>query len=79
MSFNDWLDKFIDEKDIDLDEQFEVKGTMTNFMQYSNVIQCLKNAPKHEQDAIKDVLVKIDFFNGDIKHYLRHLSKAIAI
>jgi len=34
-------------------------------------------APKHEQLAIGDMIRKIDFANGDINDYLKHLAGAI--
>ena len=78
--FNQWLDTFIQEKGINLDEQFEVEGAMgTNYMQYYNVVAEIKTAPKSEQDRIKDMIVAIDFANGDVKHFFRHLAQAIAI
>lgn len=36
-------------------------------------------APASEQRAIKTMLVKIDFVNGDVRKYLRHLAQAIAL
>ena len=48
-------------------------------MNYQVVIEHIKAAPLHEQKAIKTTLVKIDFMNGDIRHFFRHLAQAIAI
>lgn len=79
MKFNNWLDTLIEEKNIDLDEQFEVQGSMTNFMQYYNIVEAIKSASPAEQKAIKNMIVKIDFANGDVKHYFRHLAQAIAV
>lgn len=79
MRFNKWLNTFIDEKGIDREEMFEVEGPSgTNFMQYGVVIEHMEIAPAHEQAAIKNMLAKIDFRNGDVKHFLRHLGQAIA-
>lgn len=80
MDFNKWLDTFIEEKEIDLEESFEVEGPEwgTNIMSYGVIIEHIKIAPTHEQKAIKDMIVKIDFQNGDVKHFFRHLAKAIA-
>ena len=38
----------------------------------------MKRAPKHEQEAIKTMLVKIDFRNAPVRPYLAHLGQAIA-
>ncbi len=78
--FKDWLDTFLDEKKIDLDHGFSVPGKSgNNHMTYGVVVDHIKAAPKHEQDAIKNTIVKIDLHNGDVTHYLRHLAQAIAI
>jgi len=75
-----WLNKFIDEKEFDTDSPFEVEGPSgTNMMDYNVVCQAMLDAPSKEQEAIKSTLIKIDFLNGDIGHYLRHLAQALAI
>lgn len=76
MKFNDWLDTLISEKGIDLEETFEIEN---NTMPYGVVIEHIKIANKTEREAIKKVLVMIDFKNGDIKHFLRHIAQAIVI
>lgn len=78
-AFNRWLDTFLEEKSIDLDEVFEVEGPSgPNHMPYRVVTATIKVAPRHEQNAIKTMLVKIDFANADVRRYLRHLGQAIA-
>lgn len=80
MNFNTWLDTFIEEKGIDVEQGFTVEGPSgENHMTYENVIDAIKQAPKQEQAAIKTMIVKIDFVNGDVKDYFRHLAQAIAI
>ena len=78
--FSKWLDIFLSEKSIDLEEGFEVDGPSgPNHMQYIHVINAMKGAPIHEQKALKSMFVKLDFLNQPIKDYLRHLAQAIAI
>lgn len=79
--FDKWLDTFLEEKGIDLDEGFTVQGANwgDNHMTYGVVVEHIKIAPKGEQNKIKDMLVKIDFKNGDVRHFLRHLAQAIAL
>jgi hypothetical protein len=36
-------------------------------------------APEHEQAAIKNTIVRIDFANGDVMHYFKHLAGALVI
>lgn len=43
------------------------------------VIEHVKIATKQEQLAIKKMLIKVDFVNGDVVPYFEHLAKAIAI
>jgi hypothetical protein len=81
MTFNQWLDTFIEEKGIDTNHTFEVEGNEygTNLIPVGVVIEHIKIAPKHEKDQIKNILVKIDFHNGDVLDFLNHLAKALAI
>lgn len=81
MTFNAWLDTFIDEKKIDLEKVFQVEGPEwgTNFIPAQVVIEHMKITSPAEQCQIKNIIVKIDFANGDVVAYLRHLAQAIAI
>lgn len=77
--FDKWLDTFIDEKALDTEEVFTVEGPSgPNYIPLGVVIEHIKIAPAHEQQAIKDMLVKIDFCNGDVLDFFRHLAGAIA-
>lgn len=79
-AFQKWLDTFLAEKGVDYEETLEVEGPKwgTNWMPIRVVVAAMKVAPKHEQDAIKKTFVKIDFMNGDVRHFIKHLAKAIA-
>jgi hypothetical protein len=80
MTFNKWLDTLVSEKGIDTEQMFSVEGpTGTNWMCYRNVLDSIKNTSKGEQKKIKDMIVRIDFQNGDVKGYFRHLAQAIAL
>lgn len=81
MTFQSWLDTFIEEKGLDLDQTFTVQGPVwgDNIMSYRNIYELMLQAPKKEQDGIKAVIVKIDFHNGDVLDYFRHLAKAVAL
>lgn len=78
-TFASWLDTLISEKGIDLEDTFEfdLNGEF-HVMPYGVVIEAMKAAPKHEQAGIKNMIVKIDFANGDVSDYLRHLGKGLA-
>ena len=79
-SFDNWIDTFISEKGIDLEQTFDVEGPDwgTNTFPYGVIIEHMKIAPPAEQAKIKNMIVKLDFANADIKDYLRHLGKALA-
>ena len=79
MTFNKWLDTLIEEKKLDTESTCEVEGKEWgwNLIPLGCVIEAIKSAPKNEQAAIKDTLVKIDFINGDVMHFFKHLAGAI--
>lgn len=81
MKFTTWLKTLIEEKGIDTETILNVKspnGT-PNAIPVGCVMEAMNAAPRHEQAAIKTTLVKIDFANGDILHFFRHLAGAIAV
>lgn len=79
-AFTKWLDTLLDEKGIDLEETFEItaKGGTPNTFSYAVIVDAMKGTSPREQAAIKDTLVKIDFVNGDVRHFMRHLAGALA-
>lgn len=80
MSFNTWLDTFLSEKGVDLEDVLEVEGPSgLNCMPVACLVDLMKQAPTPEQTGIKAMIVKIDFLNGDVLDYFRHLAKAVAI
>jgi len=81
MRTTSYLKKFFAEKGIDRDETFTVDGPSgPNFgMSYGVVIDAIKSAPLAEQREIGDKLRRIDFVNGDVRHFLRHLAQALVV
>tara|TARA_A100001201_G_scaffold89255_1_gene78211 strand:- start:628 stop:879 length:252 start_codon:yes stop_codon:yes gene_type:complete len=78
-NFNNWLDTFIDEKNINKHDTFEInKNGTLNIISYGSIIDHIKITSKQEQEQIKKTIVKIDFFNGDVLHFFRHLGQALA-
>lgn len=77
--FNEWLDTFIEEKGIDTNHTFEIEGKEwdKNYIPVGVVIEHIKITTKQEQEQIKDMLVQIDFRNGDVLHFFGFLAKAI--
>jgi len=79
MSFAKWIDTLIAEKQYDTEHRFEVEGDSgTNSIPLGCVVDAMKTAPANEQSAIKNMLVKIDFMNGNCLDFFRHCSQAIA-
>lgn len=76
--FEKWLDTFIDEKGLDLTEEFksEKNGIKIRF-EYKDVLDFIKTLPDKEQLDVKNILVKLDYLNKDIKDFLQNLSEAI--
>lgn len=80
MTFNKWIDTFLSEKGVDSEERFEVEGKSgLNSIPVGSIVSLMKQTSKREQHGIKSMLVKIDFVNGDVRDYLKHLAKAVAV
>ena len=74
-----WIDTFIDEKGIDLEQTFEFDNhNGFNLMSYGVVVEAIKTCRAEEFKKIKATIVKIDFMNGDVCHFLRHLGQGLA-
>jgi len=79
MTFATWLDTFVSEKGIDLEHVLSVDGPSgVNTIPVGCLVDLMKQPPKHEQSGIKTMIVKIDFRNGDVLDYFRHLAQAVA-
>ena len=80
MTFEQWLNKFLQEKGLDLEESFEVEGPSgINLMTYRTVVDVMLLTSNKEKYQLKAMLVKIDYRGSDVKRYLRHLACALAI
>ena len=77
---NNYLKTFFAEKNLPI-VQWEIAandGTL-NFISNEVVIEHIAIAPAHEQKKIANVIRKIDFANGDVNDFLKHLAGALAI
>ena len=67
-------------KELTLEDIREVKwrknGTL-HIMSYQTVYEHMLIANDKEQKQIKDMIVHIDFMNGDILDYFKHLGKCL--
>lgn len=76
--FNKWLDTFIEEKGIDLNETFEIEANgQLHIFEIGNIVENIKITTQEEQEQIKNMIVKIDFYNGDVIDYFKHLAQAL--
>lgn len=78
-AFGRWLDTFLSEKGIDMEETLTAEGPSgPNWIPVGCLVTMMKNAPKHEQAGIKTMMVRIDFANAPVRPYLTHLARAVA-
>ena len=77
--FDEWLDRYIEEKGINLDEPFslEVDG-IGHLFDYASIIEQMKHTSKSEQEKIINKIKEIEFYNADVKDFLRHLAIPLA-
>lgn len=60
-AFSKWIGTFLSEKGIDLEETLEVEGPSgMNWIPVGSLVEMMRSAPKHEQDGIKAMFVRID-------------------
>jgi len=73
-----YIQNFFDEKDLYFAEWELIDQTgTTNFISNEVVIENIKCANVKEQNKIAEVLRKIDFVNGDVNDFLKHLAGAL--
>lgn len=80
MTTNDYIDRFFDEKGVP-EVTFEVmseNGT-PNFISNMAVVEQVKLVPSEEKEDIIHIIRQIDFKNGDVNHFLKHLAGAMAL
>lgn len=77
--FDEWLDKYIEEKGINLEEIFslEIDG-VGHLFDYASIIEQMKCTSKGEQEKIRNKIAEIEFYNADVKDFFRHLAIPIA-
>lgn len=80
MRFTEWFDTFIEEKEIDQDRLFDfVEDGQAHIMPAGVVVEFVRDSLDPENQAkVKETLVKIDYHNGDVYHFLEHLAHGIA-
>ena len=73
--FQKWLVTFCEEKEIDM--SLEVTAGDGTELQVGDVMSACMSCSPSEQAQIKQTFVAIDFKNGDVYHFIRHLAQAL--
>ncbi len=76
-----YLERFFEETDkVDPEATFEVTVEgVWNLIPYGVVIEALLATSPAEQKSAAHVIRRIDFANGDVCHFLRHLGRGLAL
>lgn len=73
-----YLKTFFAEKNLpEVTFELIAKDGMTHYMPNEVVIEHIMIAPASEQEKIATVIRKIDFANGDVNDFLKHLAGAL--
>lgn len=76
--FSHWFDTFLDEKNLPHTAwEFSASNGTTHFIDTNVVIEMIRNTNSDEQRKTKYIIVQIDFHNGDVIHFFRHLAEGI--
>jgi len=73
-----YLQTFFNEKNLPFAQwELEAADGTPHIISNEVVIEHIHSAPKSEQERIANVIRKIDFANGNVNHFLRHLAGAL--
>ena len=79
--FNEWLDIFLKEKG--LSQANPILRVTANesytLMNLNDLTEIIKDSMPDEQKTIKNMLVYIDFNNGDVVDYYKHLLRCYTV
>lgn len=79
-STREYLKTFFEEKQLP-HQSWEIQdqnGT-SHYIDSDVVIEALMNAPAQEQEQAANIIRKIDFMNGDVNHFLKHLATGLVM
>lgn len=69
----------LEEKDID-NEVIEVEhNNVTHFVEMKFLIELMESTTASEKKVIEKTMRQIDFKNGDMFHYMKHLAKGFIV
>ena len=69
-----YLTTLIEEKGQSIENEIKIDGHFG--LTWEMLLDYIEDAPQYHKQ-IKDTLVKIDFLNGDVFHYLTHLANGM--
>ena len=76
--FEKWFETFLEEKNLPY-KSWEIMGPtgVTHMIDSDVVIESIKNCHPNDQAKIKSTIIQIDFVNGDVNHFFKHLAKGL--
>lgn len=78
MAMIPYLRTFFNEKDLpDVSWELTAKDGVPHIISNEVVMEHIETSSVNEQRKIAGVILKIDFENGDVNHFLKHLAGAI--
>jgi len=73
-----YLKTFFEEKNLpEVSWELKDNNGVTHHIGSAVVLEAIEKAPQSEQSDIADVIRRIDFVNGDVNDYLKHLAGAL--
>lgn len=73
-----YLETFFDEKDLpEVSWELYDKNGVWHLIDSSVVKEAILQAPEAEQKAIANTIRRIDFANGNVNDFLKHLAQAL--
>ena len=67
-----YMETLIKEKEVKLEDNINLEGHIG--LTWQMLVDSISNMPESSQQKIRQTLVMIDFENGDVFLYLRHLA-----
>jgi|TARA_Y100000401_G_scaffold98144_1_gene85810 hypothetical protein len=78
MNFQTWFNTFLEEKALPSETWLIAdEDGLVHHITSAVVIEAIYSASKYEQAQIKNTIVKIDFHNGNVLHFFKHLAKGL--
>ena len=73
-----YLKTFFKEKDLpEVTWELEDNDGVTHIISNSVVLEAMEQAPDSELHSIENIIRRIDFANGDVNDFLKHLAGAL--